>query len=259
MKIVLIGAGSVATNLGIALKGAGSEITQVYSRTEKSAKELAERLSTPYTADINEIKTEKDLYVISIKDSAIFSFIKKFNVRNSLVVHTSGTLPISIIENVAGKYGVLYPVQTFTKDRILNFKDIPICIEGNNKEVNRKLKEIANSISDKVFEINSESRKVLHIAAVFACNFTNHMYAIAENLLQNQNIPFEILHSLINETANKSILSDPANMQTGPAKRNDVNVIVDHLKILENEPGVKEIYESLSKSIQEMYREENTE
>lgn len=257
MNVVLIGAGNVATHLGCALKGAGHHIVQVFSKTEKSAKTLAQKLNSSYTTQIYNIKKEQDLYIIAVKDSIISSIATKLKLNNSIVVHTSGTIPLSALKTMSSNYGVLYPLQTFTKNRKLKFKEVPICIEGYNLKVIKVLKKAAKSISGKVYEINTDKRTVLHLAAVFACNFTNHMYTIAEKILEKEKIPCNILNQLIQESAQKAISLGYHNTQTGPAFRNDENIINIHLKHLGNKPELKKLYQLITKSIQ-LFHSSNT-
>jgi len=250
--IVFIGAGNVATHLAEAFQYTGGKILQVYSRTENSAKLLADKINAKYTTDLNRIIPDADLYLISVADSALQQVAKKIKTGKSLVVHTSGFYEMNMLENISENIGVFYPLQTFSKKRKIDFLTIPICIEANSEDNLKLLEDLALSFSSSVHFINSEQKKILHLAAVFASNFTNHMYSIAEEILKNENIPFDILKPLIKETAEKAIEVNPSESQTGPARRNDSTVIEQHLKMLENS-DYKGLYEKLSEMIKKKY------
>ncbi len=248
-RIVFIGAGNLATRLALELKRNNFNIIQVYSRTIESAKLLSEKISTSFTNNLNDIIIDADLYFIAVSDNAIKDILQKINFNNKLIVHTSGSIAIEILKKYSDNYGVFYPLQTFSKTRDINFNFVPVCIEANNTENISILNELAKQISEKVYEINSEQRKYLHLAAVFSCNFVNHLYSLSDNILDKKNIPFEILKPLIIETANKIIDNKPHDVQTGPAIRKDKNVIDEHLKLLSDFPEIKEIYKILSNNI----------
>jgi len=243
-----MGAGNVASHLSKALVSAGNKIKQVYSRTEESARKLAEEVNSSFTTDIQSIDYEADLYIFSVSDNAIPELSKKINIKDKNVVHTAGSVPLSVLEG-ARNHGVFYPLQTFSKSRDVNFKEIPICIEANNKEFNEKLAKLANKISNSVWQINSNQRKQLHLSAVFACNFVNHLYALAKELINDKEIDFEILHPLIKETALKALSMDPKLAQTGPAVRNDTESLKKHIELLSSYPEIQGLYKHLSNSI----------
>lgn len=250
MKIVLIGSGNVATHLGKALKKAGHNILQVYSRSETSAKTLAKKLSCSFTSDIKSISKKSDIYIVALRDEAIKSFLQKFSSTEKIIVHTSGSVSLKAFGEKFKNCGVLYPVQTFSIKHPVNFKNIPVCIEASNENA-KKITSLTKTISRKIYSINSEQRKKIHLAAVFANNFSNHLFAIAEDILSDEKISFEILRPLILETARKIQKHSPLEMQTGPAKRGDVSVIEEHLKMLDNKKQFKEIYKLISDSISE--------
>lgn len=247
MNIVFIGAGNLATNLSLTLKNAGYSILQVYSRTEKSAKELAQKINCDYTVDINNLK-KADIYFIAVRDNVINQLLNKYNFADKFIVHTAGSISIDIFKNITDNYGVFYPIQTFSKYRKVDFKNIPICIEANNLKSLQLLQTIAADISGDVRLINSEQRKIIHLAAVIACNFVNHLYSISADILNKGNIPFDIIKPLIIETANKIIDNDPHNVQTGPAVRNDTQIIEKHLRMLDDD-NLKNIYRLISDDI----------
>lgn len=251
--IVFIGAGNLATNLAKALYRKGFRIVQVYSRTEASARSLAEVVEAEFTTDLNEINLSARLYIVSLKDSAFIELLPAITVgkkKDTLLVHTAGSLPLSIWEETGVEhYGVFYPMQTFSKQREVDFREIPFFIEASSAEDTELLKAVAASLSERVYEADSEQRKSLHLAAVFTCNFTNHMYALAAELLEKYHLPFDVMLPLIDETARKVHALQPKSAQTGPAIRYDENIINDHLGMLSDDPEMQKLYELISHSI----------
>jgi predicted short-subunit dehydrogenase-like oxidoreductase (DUF2520 family) len=249
MKIVLLGSGNVATHLAKALKSKGEEIVQVYSQNLDNATLLAQSIATEAIGDLNEIKQNADLYIISVKDDAIESVAKSLKNVTGLVVHTSGTTDINILSSQVTKAGVFYPLQTFSKEKEVSFENIPLCIEANDESQLTILSNLAAKISREVYKLNGEKRKVLHLAAVFACNFPNHLYALANKILSQNDLDFEIIRPLIAETADKVMSNLPENVQTGPAVRADESTLNKHLSMLTDMPEVQNIYQTLSDSI----------
>lgn len=252
-SVVFIGAGNLATNLAKALYRKGFRIEQIYSRTEESASTLASEVEAGFTTDLQEISEEAKLYIVSLKDAAFVELLPQITAgkRESLLVHTAGSIPMNIWEGYAERYGVFYPMQTFSKQREVDFDEIPFFIEAKSPEDVELLKAVAGTLSEKVYEATSEQRKSLHLAAVFTCNFTNHMYALAAELLKKYHLPFEVMLPLIDETARKVHELAPHDAQTGPAVRYDENVINNHLAMLEETSDLQEIYKLISKSIHE--------
>ena len=248
MKIVFIGAGNLATRLSLAMQRVGMEIGQVYSHTEASARQLATRLGCPWTNDLSALQEDGDLYVFSLKDTVLSDVISKVKPNNGMWVHTAGSMPMSVFEGYAQRFGVLYPLQTFSKGRNVNFDVIPIFLEANTDKNADYLKNIASALSENVRFMSSEKRRSLHLAAVFACNFTNHIYTLSYKLLENESIPADVLLPLIDETVSKIHSMPPAAAQTGPAIRYDENVINKHLAMLDD-PDMQAIYRLLSQSI----------
>ena len=246
---VFIGAGNLATQLAINLKNNGHTVLQVFSRTEKSAKTLAEKINAAYTTLPEEVCSEADIYVVALNDSAFETILPSINFGDKLVVHCSGSLPLSVLKKYAAHSGVFYPLQTFSKNRPVNFQDIPVFVEANSKENEIRLTNLARSISGKVSVLDSEKRKFLHIAAVFACNFVNHFYAVSAEILKSKGVSFDVLKPLVLETALKVQKMEPAKAQTGPAVRFDRNVISSHLRELENFQEYRELYRLISESI----------
>ena len=271
MKIVLIGAGNLATHLGKALHAAGHDMLQVFSRTMQSAETLASLLDAEPLTDIAQVRDDADVYIFSVKDSALVQLVAQLcrheadglgedGAVNALrkakkgelervFLHTAGSMPMSVFEGMAQHYGVLYPMQTFSKQREVDFSIIPCFVEANDEFAQKQIEGLAREISGRVYQLSSEDRKYLHLSAVFACNFANHCYAISQELLEEHGIPFDVMLPLINETAAKVHEMKPKDAQTGPAVRYDENVIDKQSKLLENHPHFKKVYDSMSKSI----------
>ncbi|MDW8848836.1 DUF2520 domain-containing protein [Flavobacterium sp. MMLR14_040] len=246
IKITLIGSGNVAQHLIKAFaKTELVEIAQVFSRKKETLASLIE--FDKIVDDFQDLK-EADLYIIAVTDNAIAEVSAKLPFINQLVVHTSGTASIETLDDKNRK-GVFYPLQTFSKNKDVDFSVIPICLEAENTFDFRVLDTVAKSISKAVFPINSEQRKALHVAAVFVNNFTNHLYQIGQEICEENKVPFEILKPLIQETADKINTLNPTEAQTGPAKRSDSTTIEAHLEYLTNE-NQKNIYKILTQSIQ---------
>ena len=227
VSVLIVGNGNVAVHLFDALSTI--EKTNVFKISSRDLLEIP----------------KADITILAVSDDAIAEVSRQ--ITNNFVVHTSGVSSLEILENTSRK-GVFYPLQSFTKGKEVDFSSIPICIEASNSSDEKLLKELAKKLSDKVYIINSEQRKKLHVAAVFVNNFTNHMYKIGNDICKNNNIPFEILQPLIEETAKKVSEISPEKAQTGPAIRKDSKTLENHLLLLnENE---KEIYNLMTKSIQ---------
>lgn len=253
ISVVFVGAGNLATHLARSLHQAGFCIKQVYSRTEESARVLAESVNAGFTTEFATLLPGAELYIVSLKDAALIQLLPEIVAgkgHQGLWVHTAGSIPMSVWENNGvERYGVFYPMQTFSKQREVDFSQIPLFVEANHQSDVLLLKEIAGCLTSKVLDADSDQRKSLHLAAVFACNFANHMYALAEELLQKYNLPFEVILPLIDETARKVHELHPKQAQTGPAVRYDMNVMDAHLRMLDGEPRMQELYKLISQSI----------
>ncbi len=246
IKISLIGSGNVAHHLIQAFESNSKiELVQVFARRKESVQ--VDTSEEKIISDYKQLK-QADLYIISVSDDAIFEVSEQFPFSDRLVVHTSGTKPMAILSGNNRK-GVFYPLQTFSKSKAVNSKEIPICLESENPEDLELLHKVANLISDKVFEIDSEKRKALHVAAVFVSNFVNHLYRIGEEICQENTIPFEVLKPLIAEVADKINYLNPKEAQTGPAQRGDRQTINAHLEFLKDHPKQQEIYQLLTQAI----------
>lgn len=251
MNIVLVGAGNLATNLGMALVKSGHRICQVYSRTMASAEWLAERVGAQPINGVDHMTDTADVYIVALKDSAIATLLPALakGREDRLFIHTAGSMPIDIFAPYLQHFGVLYPMQTFSKTRIVDFSHIPCFIEGDAPEALATIAQLARTITDRVVTMASEKRKYLHLAAVFACNFSNLCFHLAEKVLEKEDIPFHLMLPLIDETVMKIHDLSPAQAQTGPAIRYDRNVIDAHLKLLDDNPLMAEFYQMASEQI----------
>ena len=252
MRITIIGSGNVATHLAAAFKNAGHRIVQVYSRDAQNAALLAYHVKAEPISDLTQIDPETDLFVISIKDDAIGPVAEQLASYNKLMVHTSGATHMYALQAYAENVGVFYPLQTFSKTREIDFRDVPLCIEAANADIAKELTELAQTISNKVYAVDSAQRKILHLAAVFACNFPNYLYNIAQQLLVQHQLDFNLIRPIILETAEKAMTALPGNVQTGPAVRNDQTTMDNHLALLQNQPDLQHLYTLLSQGIIKM-------
>jgi len=249
IKVVLLGAGNVATHLFEAFQETKTaSVIQVYNRSKKKLQDFNHLVHT--TSSLNELK-EADIYIIAVKDDSIEGLGKKLTLLNKLVVHTSGSIAMEALNN-NHRYGVFYPLQTFTKGKQVDFSSIPICLETNIQSDIEILEKLAQSISKAVYRIDSTQRKALHVAAVFVNNFVNHLYQKGHEICQEHQVPFEVLHPLLLETAKKITSLTPKESQTGPAIRNDQAVINNHIESLTTQQQ-KDIYTLLTKSIQKTH------
>jgi predicted short-subunit dehydrogenase-like oxidoreductase (DUF2520 family) len=257
MRITIIGSGNVATHLSAAFKNAGHRIAQVYSRDMQNAALLAYHVGAQAIDDLKNITVDTDIFIIAVKDDAIAEIIPQLSGFKKLIAHTSGAVDMQLIQKFTEQAGVFYPLQTFSKTKELNFREVPLCIEGATEDITKELEGLAGSISNNVYRVSSAQRKVLHLAAVFACNFTNHLYTLSQQLLAQNNMSFDMLRPLIIETADKIKDHSPADVQTGPAVRNDEQTMQKHLQMLNNNAKLQEIYTLLSQDIIKNYNAGN--
>jgi predicted short-subunit dehydrogenase-like oxidoreductase (DUF2520 family) len=250
MKIVIIGSGNLATQLALALKDANHTIVKIFSRTETHAQELADKIGCAYTASLGAVLSDADCYILAVKDDALAALAATLCASrpNALFLHTAGSMPMSVFEGHASQYGVLYPMQTFSKNRRVNFREIPCFVEASSSEALATIRTLAASISDHVVDCDSEKRKKMHLAAVLACNFTNHCYRLAERVLEAEQIDFRLFLPLIEETARKVRTLSPKDAQTGPMVRYDQNVMDMQMAML-SDARTREIYRLMAESI----------
>ncbi|RDV15586.1 DUF2520 domain-containing protein [Pontibacter diazotrophicus] len=252
-RIAFVGAGNVAWHLAQALAAAGHEIKAVYSRSRTSREALASKLPQAQpiaTPDFKDLTL--DVVFISVPDAALAEVAAALKVApGTLVVHTSGSQPLTLLQSIEGaRTGVFYPLQTFSKSKSLDLAQVPLLVEAWDEDTLQQIEALARSISSQVHTVSSEARKQLHLAAVFACNFTNHLLGISQQILQEANLPEQLLQPLIEETVAKAAQQNPFAVQTGPAIRGDENVLQAHLQLLQQHPGYALLYQQLSRSIQ---------
>ena len=249
VKVTFIGSGNVATHLANSYFSKGVSVSQVYSRKLDHAKELAEGVDANPIDNLKLLNlTDITLLIVAVKDDEIKSISQRIESAGVPVVHTSGTISIDSVSNHES-HGVFYPLQTFSKEKEMDLSSVPFCIEANSKSVRNLLIDMASIISNDVRNIDSETRKSLHLAAVFACNFSNHMLTIADELLEDVGQDVSILNPLVKETINKALNSNPEKVQTGPAIRNDRKVIENHVNRLSTKPNLQRIYKDITESI----------
>ena len=236
MKIVLIGRGRLATNLEHALLQADHEVVSINSRTLES------------------LPLEADVFVVAVKDAVLTDVLRAATKgrEDQLFVHTAGSMPIDLFKGLTAHYGVFYPMQTFSKERLVDFNEISVFLETNDAASMERLKMLAATLTPHVYELDSEGRKHLHLAAVFACNFVNHCYALSAEVLAAKGLPFSVMLPLVDETAQKVHELAPKDAQTGPAVRGDQNVLQMQAAMLAENSAVQQIYEALSNDIQRL-------
>jgi len=264
MEISFIGAGNLAWHLAPALENAGHHINEVYSRQPAHARQLVSNLYDAHTqTDLNLADSPSRVFVLAVPDDAIDAVCQRLVLpENALLVHTSGSMALSklaqwmsVYSDVPVHTGVFYALQTFTKGQsFMLFEDIPICVEASSMPIEETLVELAQQLSNTVYVLPSAERQRLHLAAVFAGNFTNHLLSLAHDLTTDLGLSFETLHPLITETVRKALATgNPAGVQTGPARRGDLSTIDTHLELLRSQPHLSDIYQVLTNSIQHTY------
>ncbi|MFC5412297.1 Rossmann-like and DUF2520 domain-containing protein [Larkinella bovis] len=261
MKISFIGAGNLAWHLAMAFENAGHVIGEIYSRNASTARQLVSMLyEARLSTDLNFAESEAELFVLALPDDALEEVAAQLVLpENAILVHTSGSKSLEVLRRLMDIYsdvpvrtGVFYPLQTFSKStKPLSFDIIPLCIEASDPETEAQLVTLAQQMSQIVYLVNSHERKVLHIAAVFACNFTNYLLGLAKDLTDSEKLDFDLLRPLIEETFQKALdAKHPALVQTGPARRGDLNTLSLHLNYLSDKPELLQLYQMLSDGIQ---------
>ncbi|SHL33306.1 NADP oxidoreductase coenzyme F420-dependent [Chryseobacterium carnipullorum] len=247
MQIVIIGSGNVAYHMAKAFSLKNTPLMQIFGRNAVELEKISEELKVPYSTEHLE---EADLYIICVSDNSVENVSKMITKKDCLVAHTSGSLPKEVLSGPYRKSS-FYPLQTFSKSKELEYKKIPFFIETENEKDQQLLFDLASQISDNVMESSHEKRKYIHLTAVFACNFVNHLFARAKEVSDSQEIPFDYFLPLIDETVKKIHEIEPKEAQTGPAVRNDVRVLELHEQLLKDES--LKIYKTMNHSIQKMY------
>jgi predicted short-subunit dehydrogenase-like oxidoreductase (DUF2520 family) len=249
MKVLIIGAGNVATVLGRLIKAANYDIEQVVSRSLTGAQLLATELGCSAAANFGEIKKDADLYIAAMSDAALNEIKENINLEDKIIVHTAGSISKDVLKGVSENYGVMYPLQSLSKESDTADLKIPLLIDGNNTYTLSLVQQLANSISPMVTVMKDEDRLKLHVAAVITNNFTNHLYSLAYDFCNKEGLDFKMLQPLIEETVLRLRKHSPAEMQTGPAKRKDIITLDKHLKILTTHPQLRSIYLKITDSI----------
>ena len=253
-RIAIAGSGNIAWHLAKGLKLQGYQITGIWSRNYSNALELAGTCGSVACKDVTGLQENADMIIISVADKAIEEVARNIWKSDIVVVHTAGSVSINILKNSFENCGVFYPLQTFTKGIPVDLREVPFFLESSSFEILQSIRQVALAISNKVYEADSHQRMLLHVAAVFACNYSNLMYVLGNEILKNSNLPQEVLHALIIETARKAVTNDPLNMQTGPARRNDIITIEKHIETLATLPEYAELYKRLANMISKMYK-----
>ncbi len=257
VNIALIGAGNLAWHLAPALENIGHRISLLYNRTAKHGHQLTGRLyNTSIKKDLNFSRENVNVIIIAVQDSAVTEIVSNIVIPDhALLIHTSGALSLQVLERSAASHtGVFYPLQTFTKNMRIDFRNIPLCVEANSDYGKKILLSTAKGLSKSVYELNSEQRKVLHLSAVMTANFSNHLITIAGNLLRERELDQSLLFPLLQATIDKVFTMGPEAGQTGPAKREDHETIDLHLELLQHDEDLMEIYSVLSNHIMKYYR-----
>jgi len=251
INIAIIGAGRIASHLGKRLRAKGLRVVQVLNRTAKPAQELARHLHCNWSDDWSELHPEADWLLLAVRDDAITDVGAALApyAGDVLATHTSGATPGAALKPYFKRYGVFYPLQTFSLERTPVWSKVPFCVDAYAEADVILLKKMAKVIGNLVYRVNDEQRAVLHVAAVFANNFANHCFTIAEKILDEKDLPFELLHPLMEETLAKALHDSPLRMQTGPAVRGDVDTVQRHLNWLKQHPAWQVLYRSLSLDI----------
>ncbi len=257
IKIAVAGTGKVAHRLAKRLKAKGLPIAQVYGRSPEGAQQLAQDLHCGWTSDPADIDPDTEWLLLAVSDDAIEEVAAQFAevAPLALVTHTSGATPGQVLAAHFRRYGVFYPLQSFSLERQPIWSKIPFCVDASSHEDVLFLKKMAKTVGNLVYQVDDQQRATLHVAAVFANNFANHCFAIAEKILDNADLPFEMLHPLMEETLAKAVAESPAKMQTGPAIRGDSETILRHLHLLESQARWAEIYRVVSEDIAESQRD----
>lgn len=249
-RLVIIGSGNVATHMAMAFKKAGIDICGLYSRTFENAQMLAQKLDLTVFKSIAEIPVDADAYLLAVSDSALPKLLEELSPLDGILMHTSGSVGLDVFSENIMKKAVFYPLQTFSKEKQVDFSIVPILIESEDSTLLEQLKVLGEKISRDVKVADSNQRKQLHLAAVFACNFSNYMFQISGELLKENDLDFELLKPLIGETIEKLNSLSPAEAQTGPAIRQDKKTLSAHLEMLKNHPEYRNIYRLISDLIQ---------
>lgn len=262
MTVSIVGAGNLAWHLVNVFEDNNIRVAEVFSRTKKKAEGITGYLyDVKIKIDLDFTKSPSDIFILAVADDAISEVASKISLPpNAILVHTSGAKGLKDLlpcleKNYDVKLGIFYPLMTFTKGLKVDFSSVPLCVEGENESVYRQLEELANKISNRVLKVSSEQRSVLHVSAIFSCNFTNHLWALSKEIVEEEGLDFNILKPLIQETFKKAMKAEhPSDVQTGPAIREDNDTLQKHKNILKDDSDLLNVYNSLTKSIQDWHQ-----
>lgn len=253
MQVTLIGSGNVATVLGRKLIEAGHTVRQVYSRNADHARQLADELAAKSVSDLMAVDDGADIYIVALSDKALEEVASVWKMKDKLVVHTAGSVSINVLKEVSNHYGILYPLQTIRKE-IDSLPVLPILVDGNNASNRTQIFDFAQSFADRVAYADDDERSKLHLAAVVSNNFSNYLFALAEDYCRQEHVEFNLILPLLEESVKRLYAHSPAEVQTGPAIRRDQKIIQKHLQMLEGYGELKEMYALMSEKIGERFK-----
>jgi predicted short-subunit dehydrogenase-like oxidoreductase (DUF2520 family) len=253
LKIAILGSGNIATFFGNKFFMQGHQITQIISPTIEHAKQLSSSLQCDFATSMDDLNTQVDVILLAIKDDLLRNISFKQNTNNALIIHTAGSVRLSEISSVANNIGSIWCMYSINKNHLPDRSDIPLIINANNEASLANVKILSQCISQSIYELNDNEKSVAHLSAVFANNFANHLFTIGQEILSTENISFDILIPLIQNTIEKLSYSTPDKLQTGPAIRHDDDTIAKHKKILKSNDEFLKIYKLLTQSIQQRY------
>lgn len=249
MKIVLIGSGNIATFFGKKFQTAGFEIVQVISYHLSHAEQLANQLACSFSDNMLDVNRDADVYLFAVKDDVLLEMAKRIFLPDKLVIHTAGSIHLHELAMMSNQLACLWCVYSISKKELPDKKDIPLVVNCSAAVDREVVKVLADSITTKQYPLDDHQKSVLHLAAVFANNFTNHLFTICKNIVEKEGVPFEILYPIISDTTSKALGGEPEALQTGPASRGDVETMRKHEILLSGQPDFLDIYKVLSKSI----------
>ena len=252
--IVIVGSGNVGYHIGQRLHQSGFNIRQVFSQTVEHGKSLADKIKCSFTTDLSKVISDADVYLLCVKDDVMTEVVDALKIKDKIVLHTAGSVQRHISNRTDIHQGVLYPLQSFNRDMEVDWNNVPVFVDGDNDETIAAATQIGKALSNNVQHANDEQRMNIHIAAVFANNFSNHCMAIGQRLLEQHGYDFDVLKPLIETTFKRLYTTKPFDVQTGPAIRSDVSTVDKHLKALEQEQNWKELYLKLSDDIKKLHK-----
>ena len=245
----MIGAGNVSTHISRHFHSAGHQISCIYSRTEAAAQRLASELGVPGTSNMEKVPLEADFFILCVTDHTVAEVAEQLRGRKGIWLHTAGALPMDVFQGITNEFGVLYPLQSLSKDRNIQKGHIPFLVEASSPQVLERITDLVHSISERVEEVDSHTRLKVHLAAVFANNFSNHMQLVAKEIMEEANLDPGLLGPLLEETFHKLKEMDAGSAQTGPAVRGDQETMNKHIELLKDHPEWEKLYTFISRDI----------